>query len=137
MRTKRGLCYPRVVDVCLGQRVVPVNDKKRRGFSSGEPKTTNRKKARFSPDVAGKSDLFDALPDDLVVSILCKLSSTARCPSDFVNVLITYAYLLFYFFSPFVTLSPKYVTDVCILIWMKKSQMQKNEWLSFELLSTV
>lgn len=89
MRTKRGLCYPRVVDVCLGQRVVPVNDKKRRGLSSGEPKTTYRKKARFSPDVAGKSDLFDALPDDLVVSILCKLSSTARCPSDFVNVLIT------------------------------------------------
>lgn len=112
MRTKRGLCYPRVVDVCLGQRVVPVNDKKRRGLSSGEPKTTYRKKARFSPDVAGKSDLFDALPDDLVVSILCKLSSTARCPSDFVNVLITYAYLLFYFFSPFVTLSSKYVTDV-------------------------
>lgn len=104
MRTKRGLCYPRVVDVCLDQRVVAVNNKKRRDFSSGEPKASHRKKQRFSPDVAGKSDMFDALPDDLVVSILCKLSSTARRPSDFVNVLITYAYIFFHFF-PLLSLS--------------------------------
>ncbi|KDP30916.1 hypothetical protein JCGZ_11292 [Jatropha curcas] len=36
-----------------------------------------------------KSDLFDELPDDIVVSILCKLSSSASCPSDFINILIT------------------------------------------------
>lgn len=33
--------------------------------------------------------MFDSLPDDLVISILCKLSSSASCPSDFINVLIT------------------------------------------------
>ena len=49
-----------------------------------------RKRQRFLPEIAGKSDLFDALPDDLVISILSKLSSTARWPSDFINVLITY-----------------------------------------------
>ncbi|OMO60484.1 Zinc finger, MYND-type [Corchorus capsularis] len=48
-----------------------------------------RKRQRFSPEVVGKTDFFDGLPDDLVISILCKLSSSAGCPSDFVNVLIT------------------------------------------------
>lgn len=36
-----------------------------------------------------ESDLFDALPDDLVLFVLNKLSSTATCPSDFVSVLVT------------------------------------------------
>ncbi|XP_010531639.1 PREDICTED: F-box protein At1g67340-like [Tarenaya hassleriana] len=35
------------------------------------------------------ADLFGSIPDDLVVCILCKLSSTARCPADFINVLMT------------------------------------------------
>jgi hypothetical protein len=52
-----------------------------------------RKRNRKSPEIAGKCDLFDALPDDLVISILCKLSSSAGCPSDFINVLITYVTL--------------------------------------------
>lgn len=34
-------------------------------------------------------DFFDELPDDLVLSILGKLSSSAGSPADFVNVLIT------------------------------------------------
>lgn len=82
MRTRRGLCYPRA-DVCVEKLVV-----KRRDFAGDN--MACRKRQRFSPEIARKSDLFDALPDDLVISILCKLSSTARCPSDFVNVLITY-----------------------------------------------
>ncbi|KAK9117552.1 hypothetical protein Sjap_016499 [Stephania japonica] len=41
------------------------------------------------PKSSQSFDFFDGLPDDLVVCILCKLSSTARCPSDFINVLIT------------------------------------------------
>ncbi|EOX99852.1 zinc finger protein [Theobroma cacao] len=81
MRTRRGLCYPRA-DVCVEKLVV-----KRRDFAGDN--MACRKRQRFSPEIARKSDLFDALPDDLVISILCKLSSTARCPSDFVNVLIT------------------------------------------------
>lgn len=35
-------------------------------------------------------DLFDALPDDIVLSILSKLSASARRPSDFISVLLTY-----------------------------------------------
>ncbi|KAJ0038989.1 hypothetical protein Pint_23727 [Pistacia integerrima] len=85
MRTKRGLCYPNLVDVCLDQRVVF----KKRRVITGERKMVCRKRPKLSPGMPGECDLFDALPDDLVVSILCKLSSTARCPSDFVNVLMT------------------------------------------------
>ncbi|XP_059643405.1 F-box protein At1g67340-like isoform X2 [Cornus florida] len=44
------------------------------------------KKQRISQE---RSDLFDGLPDDIIISILCKLSSTARCPSDFINILLT------------------------------------------------
>ncbi|KAL6973047.1 hypothetical protein U1Q18_027222 [Sarracenia purpurea var. burkii] len=45
-----------------------------------------RKRERISQ---GRSDLFDGLPDDIVISILCKLVSTARCPSDYISILIT------------------------------------------------
>lgn len=107
MRTRRGLCYPRLMggggDVCMSdeERVVV----KRRRDSAGEH-IACRKRNRKSPDIAGKSDLFDTLPDDLVISILCKLSSSAGCPSDFNNVLITYVALhlrlpsCFFFYSP-------------------------------------
>ena len=82
MRTRRGLCYPRA-DVFVDKLVV-----KRRDFAGDN--MACRKRQRFLPEIARKSDLFDALPDDLVISILGKLSSIARCPSDFINVLITY-----------------------------------------------
>lgn len=68
---------------------------KRKDFNAGE-RTVNRKRIKISPDIASSSsssaagpDLFDSLPDDLVISILTKLSSSATCPSDFINVLIT------------------------------------------------
>lgn len=56
--------------------------------------STGRQQERGGGRVAvlnggGDCDFFDALPDDLLVSILCKLSSTATCPSDFINALIT------------------------------------------------
>nr|DAD44842.1 TPA_asm: hypothetical protein HUJ06_003072 [Nelumbo nucifera] len=44
---------------------------------------------RTAPGNDRESDFFDGLPNDLIVCILCKLSSTTRCPSDFINVLIT------------------------------------------------
>lgn len=44
-----------------------------------------RKKQRIS----SKPDLFDGLPDDLLVCILAKLSSSASSPSDFISILIT------------------------------------------------
>ncbi|KAL2543467.1 F-box protein [Abeliophyllum distichum] len=48
-----------------------------------------RKRLKGSPETFGECDFFDALPDDLVLCILCKLSSTAACPADFINFLIT------------------------------------------------
>ncbi|KAL1216454.1 F-box protein [Cardamine amara subsp. amara] len=40
-------------------------------------------------EIITKPDLLDSIPDDLVISILCKLGSTATCPADFINVLMT------------------------------------------------
>ncbi|KAK8522587.1 hypothetical protein V6N13_115549 [Hibiscus sabdariffa] len=80
MRTRRGLCYPRD-DVCLEKIVVRI-----KGFARNNMGC--RKRRRLSPEIAGKRDFFDALPDDLVISVLSKLSSSARCPSDFANVLV-------------------------------------------------
>ncbi|KAI3703206.1 hypothetical protein L1987_73115 [Smallanthus sonchifolius] len=36
-----------------------------------------------------RSDLFESLPDEIVILILCKLCATASSPSDFVTVLLT------------------------------------------------
>ncbi|XP_073295229.1 F-box protein At1g67340-like [Primulina huaijiensis] len=55
---------------------------------SGEEKGGG-KRLKVSPGKDDVGDLFDALPDDIVICILCKLSSTAGCPLDFINVLIT------------------------------------------------
>lgn len=87
MRTRRGVCY-RELDMCTDNTVV-----KRRGADdfSGDNVHFCRKRQRLSP---GKSDFFESLPDDLVISILSKLSSSARCPSDFINVLLTYVIVL-------------------------------------------
>ncbi|KAH8486717.1 hypothetical protein H0E87_025641 [Populus deltoides] len=48
--------------------------------------TAQRKRLR---KISEKPDLFDQLPDDLVLCILFKLCSSASCPSDFINILIT------------------------------------------------
>ncbi|XP_044484740.1 F-box protein At5g50450 [Mangifera indica] len=63
------------------------------------------KKLKTSPKVAGKPDkpdFLDGLPDDLAVYILCKLSSSASCPSDFINVLLTCKRLNHLALHPFV-----------------------------------
>ncbi|GFZ21141.1 HCP-like superfamily protein with MYND-type zinc finger [Actinidia rufa] len=82
MRTRRRICYPKV-EMCCERLTV----KRRRGFA-GEP-TNSWKRSKSAPEIAGDRDLFDELPDDLVLSVLCKLSSTASCPADFINALIT------------------------------------------------
>ncbi|XP_068666156.1 F-box protein At1g67340-like [Aristolochia californica] len=85
MRTRRGFCYPEIL-LCVDEA-----ERKRRAQSvlryDGEP--LDRKRSRTAPDVVVASDFFSGLPDDLIVCILCKLSSSAACPSDFVNVLMT------------------------------------------------
>ncbi|KAK3003485.1 hypothetical protein RJ639_037390, partial [Escallonia herrerae] len=82
MRTRRGLCYP-TVNMCCEKRVL-----KRRGDVAGE-KMSKCKRQRTSPETAENCDFFDALPDDLVLCILCKLSSTATCPVNLTSVLMT------------------------------------------------
>ncbi|KAL1550454.1 F-box protein-like protein [Salvia divinorum] len=83
MRTRRGPCYPKAPDFCI-------DDERYRFLKRRKVQVECR---GFSPEsdrhFAGRRDLFYSLPDDLVLSLLCKLSSTAGCPSDFINVLIT------------------------------------------------
>ncbi|XP_073057605.1 F-box protein At1g67340-like [Primulina eburnea] len=62
--------------------------KRNRSGLAGE-ENGGRKRLKGSPERDGGGDLFDALPDDIVLCILCKLSSSAGCPVDFINVLIT------------------------------------------------
>ncbi|CAN0896132.1 F-box protein At1g67340 [Linum grandiflorum] len=82
MRTRRGGCYPRIMDVCVDKRVL------KRGkidFAAG-----GEKRQRLSTEsFAGESDIFDVLPDDLVICILAKLSSSASSPSDLINAMLT------------------------------------------------
>ncbi|CAA0321164.1 unnamed protein product [Arabidopsis thaliana] len=61
------------------------------------------------PENTTGADLLDSIPDDLVVSILCKLGSTSRCPADFINVLMTCKRLKGLAMNPIVLsrLSPK------------------------------
>ncbi|KAL0535295.1 hypothetical protein IC582_029624 [Cucumis melo] len=49
----------------------------------------NKRRRTSTSAGAEISDLFDGLPDDLVVVVLGKLSATASSPSDLVNVMIT------------------------------------------------
>ncbi|XP_021829631.1 F-box protein At1g67340 [Prunus avium] len=93
MRTRGGVCYPRVGgagDVCF--------QKKRKKDFTGE-RCVCRKRNKLSPETSSSSsssssssasvDLFDSLPDDLLILILSKLSSTANSPSDFISASIT------------------------------------------------
>ncbi|XP_050208085.1 F-box protein At1g67340 [Mercurialis annua] len=93
MKTRRGNSYPRTDVLEFNQRLV----KRRKmgdfittvkpAVSAGE-QISSRKRQRLSPE-KDKTDFFDTLPDDLVTCILCKLSSSASSPSDFINVLLT------------------------------------------------
>lgn len=89
MRTRRGSSYPKV-SMCCEKRVI----KRGRDFAGEQMRC--RKQMRSSSSAAETAsaaaknyDFFDALPDDLVVSILSNLASTAGCSSDFISVLAT------------------------------------------------
>ncbi|XP_076889335.1 F-box protein At1g67340-like [Bidens hawaiensis] len=64
MKTRRGNLYP----------------------VTGAPATTSRKRSKTSPT---RFNFFNVLPDDIVLLILAKLSSTADSPADFISSLIT------------------------------------------------
>lgn len=81
MRTRRGFCYPSVdmwSEKCVAKR--------RRDFPGDHTSDIRRKRTK-------KVDYLDYLPDDLVLTILSKLSSTADCPADFGRVLMTLVFI--------------------------------------------
>ncbi|KAF3517815.1 hypothetical protein DY000_02063027 [Brassica cretica] len=75
--------------------MLPVRQTKRVFYSAGVF-TPARKRRRCvsssispAPETNTGPNLLDSIPDDLVVSILCKLASTSRCPADFISVSMT------------------------------------------------
>lgn len=88
MRTRRGISYPKVNNMCCEKR------RRRDGNIVGEKMIQSRKRLKSSAGtpvatVSGQCDFLDKLPDDIVLFILAKLGSTAACPADFVSVLST------------------------------------------------
>ncbi|KAI3817451.1 hypothetical protein L1987_11242 [Smallanthus sonchifolius] len=86
MRTRRGVSYPKMNNMCC--------DKRRYSDFICETTTPCRKRVKSSAGtpvatVSGQCDFLDTLPDDIVLFILAKLGSTAACPADFVSVLST------------------------------------------------
>lgn len=87
MRTRRGLCYPRVfgaVDSTCSEKKRVAGDYTQQGGEQAVPSRGRRRRI-----LAEGPNLFDKLPDDLVLCVLSKLSATASCPSDFISVLLT------------------------------------------------
>jgi len=94
MRTRRGACYSGVVSrMCSDVRLANKNKDLHmhmRVHVAGDSFIYSRKRQKKTPEkTVTDYDFFESLPDDLVISIFCKLSSTATKPSDFLNVLIT------------------------------------------------
>ncbi|XP_072981670.1 F-box protein At1g67340-like [Typha angustifolia] len=81
MRTRTGLRYPNPAMAWDSNPRGRMKKNKRARCELGEEEVSESKKARV--------DFFDGLPDDLVISILCKLSSSASSPSDLVSILLT------------------------------------------------
>ncbi|XP_054807073.1 F-box protein At1g67340-like [Prosopis cineraria] len=97
MRTRGGLYYPRVVTTICSNEAAAVgrlcSDLKvvaKRAKDMDIDSILSRKRRKKSPEnTSGDHSFFDSLHDDLILVILSKLSSSADCPSDFINVLIT------------------------------------------------
>ncbi|XP_028772153.1 F-box protein At1g67340 isoform X1 [Neltuma alba] len=94
MRTRRGLCYPRGAPPRVRSHKDDVGELRLFQDKEEQSSFVSRKRLKKSPGnmVAGGGggcDFFESLPDDLLLCILTKLSSTAACPSDFISVLIT------------------------------------------------
>lgn len=124
MRTRRGLCYPRVMDTC--------GSAKRRKLKLAGDEFGCQKRLKTSPEEnTGGCDFFDALPDDLALYVLCKLSSTAGCPADFINVMMTYGF--FFLLGVVVLLNQiKFIyQNKTLFLFMTKIYL--SGWLIFKL----
>lgn len=82
MRTRTGACYP---DPGIVTKMCSFGKRKPRDtvFCAKRHKKCSEKKTTTD------YDFFESLPDDIVISIFCRLSFTATSPSDFVSVLLT------------------------------------------------
>ncbi|WOL11413.1 F-box protein [Canna indica] len=94
MRTRRGVCYTRPQFEAqwraAEEEKTGRSRKRRKGLSAaGTGREVSRRKMAAEGLDSDRPDLFDGLPDDLVVSILCKLSASATSPSDLVSVTMT------------------------------------------------
>lgn len=93
MQTRSGSAYAKPQSEVGGWGGRKERESKRRRGQVREDFSGKRRRCS-SPAAEGsdgqKLDLFDGLPDDIVVCILCKLSSSAACPADLINILLTY-----------------------------------------------
>lgn len=78
MRTRRAL-YPSLLAPCFDRRQSVQDEAPQRAA----------KRARVVQNAANASNCFDALPDDLMLSIFIALSSSAGCPADLINAMLT------------------------------------------------
>ena len=126
MRTRRGVCYPTVHGSCSSETNL---FNKRKDFAA--QRIFSRKRSKLSPAIRSGSDgpdLFDSLPDDLVICILSKLSSSAACPSDFLSVLITYGFVDLYYFILFLFFR-EIIVDVDDAIDENSITLRKNSYI--------
>ncbi|THU46100.1 hypothetical protein C4D60_Mb09t01380 [Musa balbisiana] len=91
MRTRRGFSY-RMPQSERQWRAVEEEErsrKRRRRLPAGGGADSGGQKMATEGVAEDVPDLFDGLPDDLVVSILSKVSASAASPSDLVSFMIT------------------------------------------------
>ncbi|WOL00380.1 F-box protein [Canna indica] len=87
MRTRTGICYPSVQRKAQWPAAKEGDESRR--CRKRRRQLLNGGAAGGGEDSGPTLDFFDGLPDDLVVSILCKLSASAASPSDLTGVLMT------------------------------------------------
>ncbi|KAL9226406.1 hypothetical protein vseg_002224 [Gypsophila vaccaria] len=93
MRTRRGVCYPKLIN-SSPTTPSPSPSPSPMSFSDHIFKNCCRgayeqQAAPKRPRISQQQDFFEALPDDIVVSVLAKLSASASCPADLITLLFT------------------------------------------------
>lgn len=91
MKTRRGACYScHAAAPAPGEGPEAVHRRKRhRTAAEGSPA------AAGAPGVRLAGDMFEELPDDLVVSILRDVAASAGSPADLAGAMLTYVLFLY------------------------------------------
>lgn len=82
MRTRAGCCYP-------SESATAMEKCKRKRQMTGREEMSEKRLRREPNSGPPGVNHFDDIPDDLLISVLAKLSCSAKCPADFMNVLLT------------------------------------------------